>query len=318
VEGVTNTDSWQRMDILEEKVREDLKEVSVNRMVVLDPLPVEIFTFEADSDDCECVNHPEKKELVTRSVKISKEIYIERDDLQEDAGEDFYRFSKVGGEVFLRFAYCIKLEEIVKDADGNVVSLRCSHDPASKGNKPKHVKGVIHWVNKSDCVDAEVRLINALFLDMPEDVKGDGFLEYVNPQSMVVKKGKAEPSLSACSLTDRFQFERKGFFAPDTESKPEKLIFNCAVNLKESSDEKNRKGANTASRKEEQAKQAAEKEVERLANQAQVTDLELHSNKEQIHKYLEMIEDLTNQLVQVDEVKQDEIMEYKKEITENN
>lgn len=178
----------------------------------------------------------------------------------------------------MRFCYVLKLEEIVRDAYGNVVLLKCSHDPTTRDCMPKDrkVKGVIHWVDAATCVDSEVRIINPLFKPFPEEGEYE-MMDYLNPKSMqVFGNAKAEralerevldgsaveklPSGAEFYAVKRYQFERKGFFASDQDSAPGKLVFNRIVQLKESAVKKNMTGTNTRSRKDEQAAQKAEKE----------------------------------------------------------
>ena len=278
--GVTNVNSLQPAYLLDELIRLDLDPIVHRRMVVVDPIRVEITTYpEGESEELpNCENQAFDKNAGSRSVSFSRNIFIDRDDFQEDAPKDFYRFSKVGGEVKLRFSYVIKLDEIEKDAEGNVVLLKCSHDPTTRDTMPKDrkVKGVIHWVDAATCVDSEVRIINPLFKPFPEDGEYE-MMDYLNPDSMqVFPNAKAERSLEKEILdgnqmeklpsgaefyaVKRYQFERKGFFASDRDSAPGKLVFNRIVQLKESTVKKNMTGTNTRSRKDEQAAQKAEKE----------------------------------------------------------
>lgn len=162
----------------------------------------------------------------------------------------------------MRYAYVIKLEEVVKDKKGNVVKLKCSHDPATRDVMPEDRKPkVIHWVNAKDCIDAEVRLINTLFSPMLEKMpEGKDFCDYLNPDSWVICKAKAEKALATVKQDERFQFERCGYFAPDYAcfDKSKKLVFNRVVGIKESASKKKLEGTST-SRKDEQMKAAEEK-----------------------------------------------------------
>ena len=280
--GVSDRDSTVRADVFDECMREDLDPVAQRRMVVLDPLKIEVTTYGKDSsEEVELLGPTFDPSLGNRTVTFSNEVWIERDDFMEGGDpSEFFRFSKVGSEVKLKFCYVLKLEEIVKDASGKVVTLKCSHNPDSKtdvkGSDGKKVKGVIHWVDAKNCNDALVRLISApLILPMPDNTDKD-FTEFVNPKSRVDMDAKCECNLNMKSLThgDRFQFERKGYFAPDYDAFPHKyyskdvkhykfmgkMVFNRVVAQVESAAKMNAEGTNTKSRKAEQEAQRVEKE----------------------------------------------------------
>jgi len=275
--GLTDSFSQVPMEKVEHCWRDDLESVSARRLVVLDPLKVEISTY-AGSEAVELTDfrgqNAKDEPSCARSVTFSNEVYIDRSDFSEDAPEGYLRLSKIGSEVKLRGCYVIKLEEIVKDENGDVVSLKCSHDPETRDIMPARKPNVIHWVNAKDCVNAEVRLINSLFLPVPA---GEDFTEkvgclcwekkgvqyYLNPEAWVVCAAKAEASLSHCKLHERFQFERCGYFAPDYDclESEETLVFNRVVPLAESSGKRELEGNSGASRKEEQATREAKKEL---------------------------------------------------------
>lgn len=265
--GVTDrkcTTPWQ---LVEECFREDLEPVALRRMAVMEPLLVEITTYKDQEMIGGLTDLPDqdpKDPACTRSISFSSTIYVDSSDYQEDAPEGYFRLSKVGSEVKLRYSYCIQLQEVVKDAKGKIVKLRCSHDPETRDIMPADRKPkVIHWVNAADCLDAEVRLINTLFGPMPDTIpEGKDFLDYLNPESWVICSAKVEKCLGACKLEDRFQFERCGYFAPDYDcfEGPRKLTFNRVVPLKESVAKKKMEGTHGASRAEAQAAAAAEKE----------------------------------------------------------
>ena len=165
-------------------------------------------------------------------------IYIERDDFMEEPPKKFFRLSP-GGEVRLRYSYLIKCEEVIKDAEGNVTVLRCTYDPMSgqgSSSDGRRVKGVIHWVSAKDAVEAEIRLFNPLFTkENPDDVEeGQTWEDNLNPESMVRIKGYLEPSLRDVPVGQAVQFERVGYFCPDTDSTPGHLVFNRTVTLKDS------------------------------------------------------------------------------------
>ena len=224
---------------LEYCVREDLNKVAQRRMAVLNPLKVVITNYDENKTELfTAINNPEDETAGTRQVPFSKVIYIERDDFMEEPPKKFFRLSP-GGEVRLRYSYLIKCEEVVKDAEGNVTELRCTYDPMSgqgSSSDGRRVKGVIHWVSAKDAVEAEIRLFNPLFTkENPDDVEeGQTWEDNLNPESMVRIKGYLEPSLRDVPVGQAVQFERVGYFCPDTDSTPEHLVFNRTVTLKDS------------------------------------------------------------------------------------
>jgi glutaminyl-tRNA synthetase len=189
-------------------------------------------------EEVEAVNNPEDESAGTRKIPFSGELYIERDDFLENPPKDFYRLGP-GREVRLRYGYFIKCEEAVKDAAGNVVELRCTYDPATKGGQApdgRKVKGTIHWVSAPHAVTAEVRLYDHLFgvADPDEAPAGGTWLDNRNPNSLEVIQGaKLEPSLASAKGGD-LQFERSGYFYADPiDSKPGQPVFNRTVTLKD-------------------------------------------------------------------------------------
>ncbi len=237
--GVAKRDNVIDLGLLEHCVREDLNRVSQRRMAVLDPIKVTIRDYDSSKTEfISCVNNPEDLELGRRDVPFSSEIYIDREDFMENPPKKYFRLSP-GGEVRLRYAYLIKCEEVIKDSEGNVVELICSHDPESMGGKSsdgRKVKGVIHWVCAKHSKKAQVRLFDRLFLqDDPNAVEdGKSFVENVNPDSMVVSNIYMEPALQSANCGENYQFERIGYFALDKESTADNLIFNRTVTLKDS------------------------------------------------------------------------------------
>jgi glutaminyl-tRNA synthetase len=186
----------------------------------------------------EAVNNPEDAAAGTRSVPFGRELYIEQDDFMEDPPNKFFRLAP-GREVRLRYAYFIKCEEVVKDADGNITELRCTYDPATRsGEAPdgRKVKATLHWVAAAQALNAEVRLYNHLFTrpDPNSDDEGLDFTAYINPDSLEVLTGcKVEPSLADAAPGSRFQFERLGYFCVDRDSSADGLVFNRTVTLKD-------------------------------------------------------------------------------------
>ena len=237
--GVAKRDNVIDLGLLEFCVREDLNKRAERRMAVLDPLKVVITNYPEDKQETvECVNNPEDESAGRRGVPFGREIWIERSDFMENPPKKYYRLSP-GGEVRLRYAYLIRCDEVIRDAEGRVTELRCTYDPESAGGKSsdgRRVKGVIHWVSAPHAVRAEVRLFDRLFtrasLDDPEE--GKTFLDYLNPESLRKVTGYLEPSLAEASVGDKFQFERTGYFCMDRDSAPGRPVFNRTVTLKDS------------------------------------------------------------------------------------
>ena len=237
--GVAKRDNVIDLGKLEYCVREDLNKVAQRRMAVLNPLKVVITNYDENKTELfKAINNPEDETAGTRQVPFSKVIYIERDDFMEEPPKKFFRLSP-GGEVRLRYSYLIKCEEVIKDAEGNITELRCTYDPMSgqgSSSDGRRVKGVIHWVSAKDAVEAEIRLFNPLFTkENPDDVEeGQTWEDNLNPESMVRIKGYLEPSLRDVPVGQAVQFERVGYFCPDTDSTPGHLVFNRTVTLKDS------------------------------------------------------------------------------------
>ena len=237
--GVAKRDNVIDLGLMEFCVREDLNKTAQRRMAVLNPLKVVITNYEQGRKEMfTAVNNPEDESAGTRQVPFGREIYIERDDFMENPPKKYYRLCP-GGEVRLRYSYLIKCEEVVKDDEGNVVELRCTYDPQSgqgSSSDGRRVKGVIHWVSAEDAVETEVRLYGNLFSkEDPNDVEeGKTFLDYLNPESLIVQKAYIEPSLKDAKIGENYQFERVGYFCLDTDSTEDKLVFNRTVTLKDS------------------------------------------------------------------------------------
>ena len=233
--GVAKRDNVIDLSLMEFCVREDLNKTAERRMAVLKPLKVTITNYPEDKTEYfTCINNPEDEAAGTRQVPFSREIYIDRDDFMEVPPKKYYRLSP-GQEVRLRYSYLIRCEEVVKDENGEIVELRCTYDPQSGGGSSsdgRRVKGVIHWVSARHAVEAEVRLFETLF--SVEDPNDDNFMDYLNPTSLVKTTGYLEPSLAEAPVGKTFQFERVGYFCPDTDSTSEKLVFNRTVTLKDS------------------------------------------------------------------------------------
>ena len=238
--GVAKRDNVIDLAKMEFCVREDLNKVAERRMAVLNPLKVVITNWEEGRVEMrKAVNNPEDEAAGMREVPFSKVLYIERDDFMENPPKKYFRLSP-GQEVRLRYSYLIKCEEVIKDAEGNVVELRCTYDPLSgdgSSSDGRRVKGVIHWVSADHAVKAEVRLFDTLFLtENPNDTSNGqtSWEDNLNPNSMVKVEGWLEPSLKDAPVGKTYQFERVGYFCPDTDSTADHLVFNRTVTLKDS------------------------------------------------------------------------------------
>ena len=236
--GVAKRDNVIDLSLLEFCIREDLNKRAERRMAVLNPLKVVITNYpEGQVEELEAINNPEDESAGKRKVPFSREIYIERDDFMENPPKKFFRLAP-GQEVRLRYAYFIKCEEVIKDAQGNIVELHCTFDPASRGgNSPdgRKVQGTIHWVSIPHAIKAEIRLFDRLFSKPdPDNVpEGQDWKSSLNPESLTAIEGYLEPSLKHVKHLDKFQFERLGYFCVDYDSTPEHLVFNRTVTLKD-------------------------------------------------------------------------------------
>src|SRR5882757_8733085 len=235
--GVAKANSVVDVGMLEFSIREVLNRTSLRRMAVLRPLKVVIENYpEGQVEEIEAVNHPDDPAAGTRKIKFGRELYIERDDLMENPPKKFFRLSP-GTEVRLRYAYFITCREVVKVAKGEVVELRCSYDPATRGgNAPdgRKVKATIHWVSVAHSKPAEVRLYNPLF-SKPDPTGGEGFTKDLNPNSLeVLSEARVELALAGLSNTaEPVQFERQGYFVRDPDSTPDRPVFNRTVGLRD-------------------------------------------------------------------------------------
>ncbi|HYO80704.1 MAG TPA: glutamate--tRNA ligase family protein, partial [Bryobacteraceae bacterium] len=238
--GVSKTNGITQLSLLEHYVREDLNRTATRVMAVLRPLRVVIENYPDDLvEQMEAVNNPEDESAGTRQVPFSKVLYIEADDFREDPPKQFFRLAP-GREVRLRYGYFITCREVVKDEPGNIVELRCTYDPATRGgNAPdgRKVKSTIHWVSAAHAVDGEVRLYETLFsTENPNDVpEGKDLTANLNPNSLEVLTGcKLEPSLREPAAGSRYQFERLGYFCADRDTNPGSPVFNRTVALRDS------------------------------------------------------------------------------------
>lgn len=237
--GVSRTNGVTQLQHLEYFLREDLNKHALRVMAVLKPLRVVIENYPDDLvEEMEAVNNPEDASAGTRRVPFSKVLYIEQDDFREDPPKQFYRLAP-GREVRLRYGYLITCRSVVKDEAGNIVELRCTYDPATRGgNTPdgRKVKSTIHWVSAAHALDAEVRLYDTLFTkeDPNEVEEGQDFTVNLNPSSLEVLTGcKVEPGLGDAVPGTRYQFERLGYFCVDPDSAPGRPVFNRTIGLKD-------------------------------------------------------------------------------------
>lgn len=236
--GVSKRDQLMDIQLLEWCVRQDLNARSNRYMVVQDPLKVTITNWEPGKVEWfDCPLNPAEPDGAKRCVPFTGELYIEKADFMEDAPKKFFRL-KPGGEVRLKYTYIVKCEEVVKDAEGNVVELKCSYDPSTHpGNGEwRSVKGTIHWVSTAYAKPVELRLYDRLFTqpDMGSIPEGHDYKEYLNPDSLKVATAYAEPDLLADKSGIAVQFERSGYFFKDPDSTPEKVVFNKTASLKDS------------------------------------------------------------------------------------
>jgi glutaminyl-tRNA synthetase len=234
--GVAKRDSVVDYALFDHCVREILNREAERRMAVLRPLKVVITNYpEGESEELDAVNNPEDPSAGTRKVPFGRELYIERDDFMEDPPKKFFRLAP-GREVRLRYAYFITCNEVVKDSEGEVVELRCTYDPATRGGDSpdgRKVKATLHWVSAAHAVSAEVRLYDHLFEVESPGADGD-FVDDLNPNSLeVLEDCRLEPSLAGLSVEERVQFERLGYFTVDPDSTAERPVFNRIVTLRD-------------------------------------------------------------------------------------
>ena len=240
--GLAKRNSVVDVAQLEHAVREDLNQRANRVMGVLRPLRVVLENYPEDKpgepDELDAINNPEDESAGTRKVPFSRVLYIERADFHEDPPKKFFRLAP-GREVRLRYAYLITCTDVVKDDAGEIVELRCTYDPETRGGTApdgRRVRGTLHWVSAEHALNAEVRLYDRLFLkENPDDVaEGEDFISNVNPDSLeVIENAKVEPSLAGAIPGTRLQFERQGYFVVDPDTVPEKLVFNRTVSLKD-------------------------------------------------------------------------------------
>lgn len=236
--GVSKSNGIVEIQQLEYYARNDLNKTSNRVMAVLDPLKVVIENYpEGQVEYVEAVNNPEDESAGTREVPFSRTLYIEQADFMEDPPRKFYRLAP-GREVRLRWGYFITCTDVIKDEDGNIIELRCTYDPETKGGfapDGRRVKATLHWVSAEHALEAEVRLYDHLFTEeVPDGDDEKEFTEFINPDSLEVRYPVyVEPSLKDAKAGERYQFERLAYFAVDPDTTPERLVFNRTVTLRD-------------------------------------------------------------------------------------
>ncbi len=237
--GIAKRTNLIDVSLLEFCVREELNKTAPRVMAVLNPVKLVITNYpEGQEEWLEAENNPEEEIMTYRKVPFSKELYIEREDFQEEANKKFFRLT-LGTEVRLKNAYIIKGESVIKDENGNITEIYCTYDTDSRSGSgteasQRKVKGTIHWVSINHAIPAEVRVYDRLFThESPDGNKEIDFKEFINPNSLEVITGFVEPSLQSAKNLDQFQFQRLGYFCVDKDSSSEKLVFNKTVGLRD-------------------------------------------------------------------------------------
>ncbi|MBB4806033.1 glutaminyl-tRNA synthetase [Chryseobacterium defluvii] len=238
--GVAKRENLIELQLLEFCVREDLNKVAKRVMTVVDPVRLVIENYpEGKEEWLETENNPEQEDAGTREVPFSRELYIEREDFKEEANNKFFRL-KLGGEVRLKSAYIIKAERVEKDENGEITTIYATYDEKSKSGSGteeslRKVKGTLHWVSAQHALPVEVRVYDKLFtVEQPDAEKDVDFLNYINPESVTVVQGFAEPGLKDVAVGEPLQFQRIGYFTKDQDSSDTRLVFNRTVTLKDS------------------------------------------------------------------------------------
>ncbi|NLN26576.1 MAG: glutamine--tRNA ligase/YqeY domain fusion protein [Bacteroidetes bacterium] len=238
--GVGKRENLIDVSHLEFHIREDLNKKVPRIMVVLDPVKIVITNYPEDKVEwLEAENNPEDDAMGTRKVPFSRELYIEREDFKEEANRKFFRLT-IGKEVRLKNAYIIKATNVIKDEAGNILEIHCTYDEESRSGSgteasKRKVKGTLHWVSIPHAIETEVRLYDRLFVEAAPDAKKDtDFLEFLNPNSLKIVTGYAEPSIEKVEAEDKFQFQRLGYFTVDRDTTDSKIVFNRTVPLRDS------------------------------------------------------------------------------------
>ena len=237
--GVSKSDSWIDMSLLEDCLRQDLNESAPRRIAVLRPLKLIIDNYpEGQEEECTAPNHPQNPEWGSRPVALSRVLYIEQEDFMEVPTKGYFRLSP-GMEVRLRYAYIVKYVGLVKNDNGEIEEIHCTYDPDTKSGTPgaesRKVKGNIHWLSSLHACKSEVRIFDRLFVEPHPDSGGKDYKNSLNPHSKEILSSYLEPSLNDALPEELFQFERNGYFIADrVESKPGRPVFNRAVTLRDS------------------------------------------------------------------------------------
>ena len=237
--GVAKRENLIDIQLLEFFVREDLNKIATRVMAVVDPVKLVITNYpENEEEFLETENNPEQEDAGTRTVPFSKELYIEREDFKEEGNKKFFRL-KLGGEVRLKSAYIIKAESVDKDESGEITTIYATYDEKSKSGSGteeslRKVKGTLHWVSAKHAIPVDVRIYDRLFTTpQPDAEKETDFMQFINPESLKIVQGFAEPSLKDAEIGHPYQFQRIGYFTKDRDSSAEKLVFNRTVTLKD-------------------------------------------------------------------------------------
>ena len=235
--GVSKTNSTVEYSFLEHCLRDDLNENAKRVMCVLDPVRLVITNYpEGKTETFEVENNPRRPEDGSREISFSRELYIEAGDFLEEKVKGYNRFYP-GNEVRLKSAYIVRCTGCKKDENGKVTEVYAEYDPETRGGDTpdgRKVRGTVHWVNAENCIEAEVRLYDNLFTDPEPDTGDKNFIDYINPESLVVLKNcKVEKSLEGAAAPANFQFMRLGYFCIDKDSRPDALVFNRSVSLKD-------------------------------------------------------------------------------------
>ena len=238
--GVAKRENLIDIQLLEFFVREDLNKIARRMMAVKDPVKLIIENYPEDHEEwLETENNPEDPNAGTRKIPFSREIWIEREDFMEEAPKKFFRLS-IGNEVRLKSAYIIKAERVDKDENGEIITIYATYDPDTRSGSgseasQRKVKGTLHWVSVKHAVPVEIRIYDRLFtVEQPDAEKDSDFLEFINPDSLTVVHGYAEPAIQEMETEQPIQFQRIGYFTKDTDSTGDRLVFNRTVTLKDS------------------------------------------------------------------------------------
>ncbi len=238
--GVAKRENLIDIQLLEFFVREDLNKIARRMMAVKDPVKLIIENYTEDQEEwLDTENNPEDPNAGTRKIPFSREIWIEREDFMEEAPKKFFRLS-IGNEVRLKSAYIIKAERVERDENGEIITIYATYDPDTRSGSgseasQRKVKGTLHWVSVKHAVPVEIRIYDRLFtVEQPDAEKDSDFLEFINPDSLTVVDGYAEPAIQEMETGQPIQFQRIGYFTKDTDSRGDSLVFNRTVTLKDS------------------------------------------------------------------------------------